>query len=461
MVLHVNISRRTFIESLSDSIVPAVADTIMAGMQEANRHSSVLVRLFAEAFSGELFSEGPDKDDEIIRLLDYWADELDVKLIGFVSLDDRTYYDSFGRVLPLDYESERDRWVPEFLSEAAEYKVSFYEPEERGREQLYSLFHDRKIFHENGEAIGILGIGLDLGGITSTPGQFMDLISLALLDDGLFYRFPIPKRGSHVGDFYNLCDSASFDTLYQTVSEAVPLRFTDRRVLLHLLPVQGFDRTMMIEVDITTFLEDFRRQNVIVVISGLLLTMLIVSANFIIIHRSNRKMSRRAYTDSLTDCYNRAFAERLIAKKMLRDDAAYTLMIFDIDLFKQINDRRGHTEGDRILQHVASIASDHLRDEDFLIRWGGDEFVAILKTGLKNASTVADRIRATIDENTDSTISAGLSEFYPLVSFKQAFRNADVALYRAKEDGRNRIYVETSGRAGLYSFDKHYKNTHK
>ena len=127
-------------------------------------------------------------------------------------------------------------------------------------------------------------------------------------------------------------------------------------------------------------------------------------------------------------------------------------MILDLDGFKAINDRHGHASGDRVLKCFAARAKEIIRETDLLFRLGGDEFVIVMPgTGLRGGLEIAERIRAAIARDGIAaaagghpiavTVSAGLAESAG-DSSAALLRRADKALYRSKQDGRNRVSVD-------------------
>jgi diguanylate cyclase (GGDEF)-like protein len=159
----------------------------------------------------------------------------------------------------------------------------------------------------------------------------------------------------------------------------------------------------------------------------------------------------RAATDQLTGLPNaRAVQDtlrRLVAQaaRMIMPLAA---VLFDLDHFKQINDRHGHPKGDEVLASVGATLQATLRESDFVGRYGGEEFIMILPaTGREAAVQVADRVREAIAnievlEEENVTASFGVAVFPDDASdAAQLVRNADRALYRAKANGRNRVEV--------------------
>jgi len=156
--------------------------------------------------------------------------------------------------------------------------------------------------------------------------------------------------------------------------------------------------------------------------------------------------------DSLTGAFNRRAYERRMNEEFTRFrryKSPYSILVFDVDLFKSINDRFGHIVGDRCLQEIIRRVQPVLRDSDMMARYGGEEFVVILpETPLQGSLEVAEKIRRTVeatefmhkDEKVSITVSVGASQSTEIdVDPADVFSRADDAMYIAKKNGRNRI----------------------
>jgi diguanylate cyclase (GGDEF)-like protein len=172
-----------------------------------------------------------------------------------------------------------------------------------------------------------------------------------------------------------------------------------------------------------------------------------------------RQMFESASRDALTQIYNkRFFVERLQSEFAFaqRHSAPLSLIIFDIDHFKQVNDTYGHLAGDYVLAELAKVITPVIRSEDIFARYGGEEFVIMSRsTDPPSAAVVSERIRASIEEyafefegtKLPITISVGLAAM-PHPEVKQPedlVAAADKALYEAKHGGRNRVVVASAG----------------
>ena len=167
--------------------------------------------------------------------------------------------------------------------------------------------------------------------------------------------------------------------------------------------------------------------------------------------RAHRRLARMATTDPLTGLFNRRhmveLTEKLLAREQ-RQPRNLALMLMDLDHFKEINDQYGHELGDRVLERVADLLRKQGREQDFVGRWGGEEFLAVLpETDPVQARTAAERIRAAVEtlDWTDVqpglkvTLCVGISQLNELETFSSAIARADGALYRGKAHGRNRV----------------------
>ena len=166
---------------------------------------------------------------------------------------------------------------------------------------------------------------------------------------------------------------------------------------------------------------------------------------------------RRAVQDPLTSLPNRqAYDERLRAEvqRWRRTGEPLSLVIGDIDRFKELNDRNGHQFGDEALCRVSEVLRHQIRSSDFLARYGGEEFVLLLPgVPLHQAAMVAEQLRYVLeregicadDAGSPVTISFGVATFTGDEDADSVFRRADRALYRAKHAGRNRVVRLRSG----------------
>ena len=166
---------------------------------------------------------------------------------------------------------------------------------------------------------------------------------------------------------------------------------------------------------------------------------------------SNERNYQQAITDQLTGVFNRTYLMNELEKlnQSERRRTRRALLMLDVDHFKAVNDQYGHLAGDEVVKRLAGVIQSTLREDDFLSRFGGEEFLVVLSdSSAEEAKLVAEKIRAAIEQAFDGqdaaspgvTASIGVaSEPRKDQTITQWLKRADDAVYQAKSDGRNRV----------------------
>lgn len=174
------------------------------------------------------------------------------------------------------------------------------------------------------------------------------------------------------------------------------------------------------------------------------------------LERANEQLNKLASHDPLTGLFNRLTFEEdinLLIKHYYNHKAPFAVILFDIDWFKDVNDTYGHDVGDFVLSEFAKLLKEHFRHEDKIYRAGGEEFVALLsRISVEESLMIAQKIRHIVEEHLfkkgsvmlRKTVSAGVyhTDIHSGVkNYKNIYKVTDIALYKAKEDGRNRVVL--------------------
>jgi len=168
--------------------------------------------------------------------------------------------------------------------------------------------------------------------------------------------------------------------------------------------------------------------------------------------KAENEILHLATTDSLTGVANRRQGLKELVQEMERArrySTPLSLIMFDIDHFKRVNDTFGHGVGDDVLRAVTSLVRENIRAAEIQARWGGEEFVVVLpQTGLAGAAVAAEKLRQVIaahrfEQVGTVTVSFGVTEFEPADALDILLKRVDNALYRAKGNGRNRVETLT------------------
>ncbi|MEQ1659664.1 MAG: sensor domain-containing diguanylate cyclase, partial [Hylemonella sp.] len=280
-----------------------------------------------------------------------------------------------------------------------------------------------------------------------------------LRDDGLF-MFRSPMDDKIIGS------SVAQSAMWQRNLGALPRGFYESE----RSPVDGLSRAVAytrvqdypLVVAVTASLDDllraWRMHTLILVSIALLISIacLLLAATLLRCMRDEatvrRTLEHLMLTDPLTGVGNRRMLELRLDDEILRAERyrrALTVVYFDLDHFKQVNDKYGHDVGDTVLRQVADSLVANLRQSDHVARMGGEEFVTLLtETGLDDAVTLVERMRAAVAAlqipglPQHITISAGLAQWREGENAETLLRRADQALYRAKASGRNSAFTD-------------------
>ncbi len=161
------------------------------------------------------------------------------------------------------------------------------------------------------------------------------------------------------------------------------------------------------------------------------------------------KLEKLAHYDSLTGVRNRrSFDDSL--REISESQKPASMIVFDIDYFKSINDEHGHTVGDKVLKEVGQLIENNIRVSDLLFRYGGEEFILLTRdNGADMPFKLAEKTRKIVERHSFSnnitlSLSAGVATLRPNESIEDWFRRADKLLYTAKERGRNQVITEAT-----------------
>jgi diguanylate cyclase (GGDEF)-like protein len=265
--------------------------------------------------------------------------------------------------------------------------------------------------------------------INSTPK------SLNLINDSSFNEALIEKINK------DLLGKTSFD---------VHLNYSGKNYLVHFDELRniagnhvGYIGIVRLDDRISIFAQE--RSQLVLIVTGI--TMLMISI-FYLVMKKEEAINKYAMTDSLTGIYNRGtfidLSRKLLARQR-REHSPVSLAMIDIDNFKDANDQFGHRVGDKLLGEIANVILDCIRDSDVIARYGGDEIVILLTdTELDVAECVLEHIRFIVESTVftkikNITVSIGVHQIASHETLDDAIMKADIALYRAKELGRNQV----------------------
>ncbi|GGD78980.1 sensor domain-containing diguanylate cyclase [Lacimicrobium alkaliphilum] len=323
-----------------------------------------------------------------------------------------------------------------------------------GHEQDLRLYMDIMQRDMNGDLLGFVGIGMPLSDFVDTFSHYnqelgYDFVFVNSDDEIVLTSFAdLQPRGdertrlqnlSWYSDWYKGPSLAGNQTNLVELNEQdvliteVPLDVLKWRFFI-ISPLEAQQQAMS-----RTFLVN------LVIMTAALLTLLWLLSR--VIRRIQQSVSSKIYTDRLTGLFNRLYIEQAF-EEIQQEGKSMSLIMADIDHFKEVNDTHGHNVGDQVIASIADILGDCLRKGDYLGRWGGEEFIVLLpNSDLLSAEQVAERMRQSVafqpvaegDMVLDITMSFGVTQADRYGALVDLIHSADKALYQAKNEGRNRV----------------------
>lgn len=370
----------------------------------------------------------------------------------FVSDKSASYYTGEGVLKHMSRTEPRDVWYYRVRDMEQDYEINV-DPDLANADAL-TIFINHRVFDFSGNYIGAVGIGLTVDAVRRLIADyqqhfqrtiyFVDAQGKVVLFGNQTKRPPDLRSAPGLGPLVEriLHEKAGS---YQYVSNG------DNHILnVNYLPELKW--YLFVEQNEEVALAGIRHTLYVNLAISLVVTLVVLFLTHLVLSRYQHRIENMASTDKLTGLLNRhAFTiliDKLVAENR-RVRQPISMLLADIDHFKDINDRHGHHTGDRVLKGVAGMLQAGLRESDIAVRWGGEEFLLVLRAcdhdeARRIAETLRQRIAATpieIDgQHIAVTVSFGVSEYddeFPV----QTVDRADRALYAAKRGGRNRVEV--------------------
>ena len=371
----------------------------------------------------------------------------------FVSERSGIYYTGEGVLKRVSPKEPRDVWYYRVRDMKQDYEINV-DPDLANADAL-TIFINYRVFDFSGNYIGATGIGLTVDAVRRLIAEyqqqfqrtiyFVDAKGQVVVFGNQTNRAPDLRSTPGLGPLVERILQEKSGS-YQYVANG------DNHILnVNYLPELKW--YLFVEQNEETALAGIRRTLYVNLAISLAVTLVVLFLTHLVLSRYQRRIEEMASTDKLTGLLNRhAFTiliEKLLAEYR-RVRQPISMLLADIDHFKEINDRHGHLAGDRVLEHVARVLVAGLRESDIAVRWGGEEFLLVLRGCDQNeaeriAETLRQRIAATLIEvdgrRIAVTLSVGVSEYDGAESPDQTVDRADGALYAAKHGGRNRVEV--------------------
>ena len=462
------VSRSSLREQIIESELPLTRDNIYSEIQRDLLRPIFISSLMAnDTFLRDWVLQGEVDESRITRYLKEIQLKYNTFTSFFVSEKSRIYYQANGRLKVVKEDEPRDKWYFRVRKMDADYEINV-DPDMANQDTM-TIFINYRVYDYNHHYIGATGVGLAVGAvkelIESYQQRYHRNIFFADRNGRIrLHGVHFPNQTGSLEDIDGLRDLRG--EILSRSEGSFRYRANDRTIHLITRYIPEFKWYLFVEQSEEEATRSILRTlfinlGVCAVITGvvLLLTSLTISSY-------QRRLEKMATQDALTGTYNRRAFDLIIEqtiKEVQRSRVPLSVILLDLDEFKQINDTFGHIAGDHVLQHIVRLIAANIRASDVLCRWGGDEFLILLHgCALHDARTMAEKLRRVVREHPaeyegkriEVTVSAGVAESKEDENPDQLFSRVDQALYSAKERGRDCSEAEIPPAPGEEASDR-------
>lgn len=452
--LNYQTTRESVIKELTTSSLPLLRENVYSAIhQEIIPPLNIASVMANDSFLISWARKGEKDLAEIKEYLARIRQEYDFFSSFFVSAQSLKYYHYKGILKTLSPDDNHDIWFYDFINSGQKYRLEVDTNE--AADNMLTIFINYQIQDKQGKLLGVTGVGIKMKNFAEflANNQQKYEREIYLVDSQGIVQAHSDIDKIHQGSIYEL---AGIDKIAEQVLQKnnIPYDVSYKNSRGHSVylssrympEIQWF---LIVEQDETEALSSARFNLLRTLLIGLFTSTVIILLSGVILNHFQKKIKMLAVTDELTKVYNRREMDNHFEKVFFRFQNLqidYSLIILDLDNFKEINDSKGHLTGDKVLVDITEIIRNIVRKNDLVARFGGDEFVLILECDVKIAKNTAERIRAAVEkhdfniDNFPVTISLGLAEMQKGdKDIDSLLGRADKALYQAKQQGRNRI----------------------
>ncbi len=379
----------------------------------------------------------------------------------FVSATSGNYFHFNGILKRVSREDAHDVWYYYFVDSGKNYSV-VVDTDEASQNTL-TIFINHRLNDYKGNLLGVTGVGLKMENVSNILSEYRNKYkrNIYLVDaSGLVQVHSDKRLIGKVGlrDISGISEHAGAILGQKDHESVYEYEEKNRHILLITRYIPEFNWHLIVEQDQNEALQTIKSNFLRSMVFAAIVIIVVIGINIFTVNYFQSKLEKFAITDKLTGAFNRRELDFTFAKTLKtagRQHTALSAILIDLDCFKKINDIHGHVTGDTVLKQVVDIINQGMRGKDLLVRWGGDEFMALTPCNLDIAAAMAERIRLAVEEKEfnskenpiSMTISCGVSQFQEDDSIDTLTRRCDEALYVAKGKGRNRVEVWEDGYA--------------
>ncbi|WP_152033005.1 sensor domain-containing diguanylate cyclase [Gallaecimonas mangrovi] len=451
-----HVAQHAINRQIEENSLPLTSDNVYSQIQRDLVEPTFVATLMAhDTFVRDWALESSPKPAPMQRYLA----EIDKRFnttLSFFALDkNRRLYLPDNAEHIIDNNSPKNAWYNQVktLPENKPYQVKVgTDPEHPGKMDIYI---DHKVFDYQHQFIGVTGVGLSVTRVKKLIEDYQQRYQRTI--------YFVDRNGKVIlhGQHFRGAESLQSIPGMRSISTQIlsapsgSYRFSrnGENIYINARLVPEFNWYLIVEQQASPSQRAVFKSFLTNVFIALAITLVVLTVSLLTQGRYQRKLAAQASVDPLTLALNRLSGKELyglMQEECQRQAQPMSILLIDIDFFKNINDQYGHDAGDTVLKGLVNKLKTYIRDSDAICRWGGEEFLVLLSGCDKDqAYTLAERIRTGLQTQSflvgsqplAITVSGGTTQVKAKESLEQAVARADQALYTAKKNGRNQIII--------------------
>lgn len=449
-LVNYHVSKATIREFIVANELPLTSDNIYSELQkDLIRPVFISSMMASDTFLRDWVISGEKDVGHMTKYLHEVMERYHTFTSFFVSDRTSTYYHADGVLKTVSRDEPRDKWYYRVRDMDTPFEINL-DPDLANKDAL-TIFINYRVLDYQGRLIGVAGVGLTVDAANILLNKYQQRYARTIYFVDPQGKVVMTGSGSGLlgADIRSLPGiGALAGRMLQKEGGSFQYEAEGSSHLLNVRYIPELNWYLLAEKNEDTMLAGIRNTLYTNLVLAFAVTVIVLLLTSLTISRYQGRLEVMATTDKLTGLANRQAFEMLIGQML--SDAERTrkplaALLMDIDHFKKCNDSYGHLAGDKVIQHVAAIIRSTLRQSDIVCRWGGEEFLMVIKDcsreqGVQIAGKICDAVRnaplqldgATLDITISAGVACGFEEERLLVE-------ADAALYAAKESGRDQV----------------------
>ncbi|UCV03572.1 sensor domain-containing diguanylate cyclase [Dechloromonas denitrificans] len=403
-----------------------------------------------DTFLRDWVLNGERNVDEMARYLAEVKDRHGAFSSFFVAQKSGNYYTGTGILKRVSEAEPRDAWYYRVRDMKEDYEINV--DLDLANRDAMTIFINYRVHDFSGNYIGATGIGLTVDAVRRLIDEYQQRFHRTIYFADATGRIVFGNQAGQPTDLRSRPGlGALVDRILQEHSGLYQFEANGDNHILNVNYVPELKWYLFVEQNEDVALAGIRQTFYANLGISFIVTVIVIFLTYLTLHRYQSRIEEMASTDELTGLLNRHAFGILVDKLMAayrRTPRPITFLLADIDYFKSINDRYGHRTGDQVLVGIAGVLKAAMREADFAVRWGGEEFLLVLQgCAIEEGEVVAEKLRQAVeaahpcatDGSIGVTVSIGVSQYDGSESPDQTVNRADAALYAAKGRGRNQV----------------------